>query len=106
MPDSLNNFLNDKQKRTLIRIYMVPTPTDIPWEDIEDLLSALTKCLVGQMKYERSSVTNSDSILKIKLPNAKPAIFHRPHTKECDQGTVKAVRRYLVDAGILKSEFL
>jgi hypothetical protein len=91
--------LNSKLKRTLDQIDRVPVSPNIAWSDVENLLWALADQLGGIVKYGKGS------IVKVKLPNAKPAIFHKPHKRECDKGTVRAVRRYLIQAGILEDGF-
>jgi hypothetical protein len=82
--------LNNKQQKTLERIFTDPIPANINWKDIESLFRALDATLIeGQ-----------GSRLGVKLNDAK-AVFHEPHPqKETDKGAVKSVREFLVKAGI------
>jgi hypothetical protein len=91
--------LNSKLKRTLDRIDSVPVSPNIAWSDVENLLWALADQLGGIVKYGKGS------IVKVKLPNAKPTILHKPHKKVCDRGTIRALRRYLILAGVLEDGF-
>ena len=91
--------LNAKLKKTLDQIESVPVLPNIAWSDVESLLWALADQLGGIVKYGKGS------IVKVKLPNAKPTILHKPHTKECDRGTIRATRRYLIQAGVLEDGF-
>lgn len=96
MPDQPPDInLNSNQIRTLNRISQVPTLANILWSDVESLLKALVNQTGGVLKYE------TGSIVKVHLPNAKPSIFHRPHTKECDKGTIRALKKYLMQVGII-----
>ena len=62
----------------------------IPWRDIEALFKGL-----GAFIEEAGG-----SRIAIEL-NKIVAVFHRPHPrKETDKGAVKAVRRFLIEAGI------
>jgi len=88
-------ILNSSQKKTLERIQQVPTLANIMWSDVENLLRTFVDQLGGLVEL------GSGTIVKVKLPNAKPSIFHRPHTKECDKGTIRALRRYLIQADII-----
>ncbi|WP_309025658.1 type II toxin-antitoxin system HicA family toxin [Pelagicoccus sp. SDUM812002] len=81
--------MNRKQRLTLEKIKERPERSDIPWKDIENLLSALG-----------AEITEgSGSRVRIYL-NGVRAVFHRPHPqKETDKGAVKSVRRFLETAG-------
>jgi len=69
---------------------MNPTPSNIPWADIESLIEALG----GEISE------GSGSRIRIKL-NGIRAVFHRPHPqKETDKGSVKSVRRFLENGGV------
>ena len=71
-------------------IFDDPVRADIPWSDIESLMKAMG-----------AEITEGrGSRVRIFL-NGVRAIFHRPHPhKEADRGTVRAVRRFLMEAEI------
>jgi hypothetical protein len=82
--------MNAKQRRTLEAIFARPERADIAWRDIEGLLVAL-----GAELSE-----GNGSRVRIALHGVR-AVFHRPHPqKETDKGAVKAMRRFLQEAGI------
>lgn len=82
--------MNTKQKRTLSRIFEVPTRSDILWIDIESLIMALG----GEITEGRGSR------VRIYL-NRVRAVFHRPHPeRETDKGTIKSVQRFLNEAEV------
>ena len=95
MPEQPDIKLNSSQDKTLRRISQVPALSNILWSDVDSLLCTLVDQLGGIIKYE------TGSIVKVKLPNAKPAIFHRPHTKECDKGIIHNLKKYLMQVGII-----
>jgi len=79
-----------KHRKTLDRIFQDPVRPDIFWSDIESLLVALG----GEISEGRGSR------IRIYLEGVK-AGFHRPHPqKETDRGTVRSVRRFLIEAGV------
>ncbi len=64
--------------------------SDIEWTDIESLLQAL-----GAKLSE-----GNGSRVRVEL-NGERAVFHRPHPeKTTDKGAVRAVRRFLLNAGV------
>ncbi|MBQ7463571.1 MAG: type II toxin-antitoxin system HicA family toxin [Lachnospiraceae bacterium] len=83
--------MNNKNKRTYKDIYIDPVRTDIVWSDIEALFKALG-----------ASVSEGNgSRIRVML-NGERAVFHRPHPeKTTDKGAVKAVRRFLENAGVI-----
>jgi hypothetical protein len=82
--------LNSKQYRTLKIIFEDPIRADIPWNDIENVITALGGTLSE----------GNGSRVRIKL-NGVFAVFHRPHPERVtDKGAVKSVRRFLINAGI------
>ncbi len=82
--------MNRKQRRTLAAIFENPVRADIPWTDIEALLTAL----------EAELSEGRGSRVRIAL-NGVRAVFHRPHPKkETDRGAVKSMRRFLEQAGV------
>ncbi|MDQ8188566.1 type II toxin-antitoxin system HicA family toxin [Pelagicoccus sp. SDUM812002] len=81
--------MNRKQRLTLEKVRERPERSDIPWKNIENMLSAL-----GAEISE-----GSGSRVRVYL-NGVRAVFHRPHPqKETDKGAVKSVRRFLEAAG-------
>lgn len=82
--------MNSKNQKTLEGIFKRPTPANIPWIDIENLLISLgAKITEG-----------SGSRIRVKLNNER-AVFHRPHPeKVTDKGAVNSVRRFLENAGV------
>lgn len=82
--------MNNKQRKTLSDLFKEPVPSDIKWTDIESLLSAL-----GANLSE-----GNGSRVRVEL-NGERAVFHRPHPeKTTDKGAVRAVRRFLLNAGV------
>lgn len=83
-------ILNNKQQKTLGRIFENPSRSDVPWSDIESLFTALG----GQVSE------GEGSRVRVIL-NDVFASFHRPHPERVtDKGALKSVRRFLVNAGI------
>ncbi len=82
--------MNKKQSQTLKAIFTLPIRSDIKWTDIESLFKALG----GQVTQGRGSR------VRVSLNGVK-AVFHEPHPqKETDKGAVKAVKEFLLNAGI------
>ena len=82
--------MNSKQRRTLARLFADPIEGNIKWREIESLFLALGAVL-SEGKGARVRV----------MLNGVPAVFHRPHPRpNVGKGVVKAVRIFLVDAGI------
>ncbi len=82
--------MNSNCKKTYKNIYRDPVQPDIKWSDIEALFRAL-----GAEISE-----GNRSRVRVKL-NDERAVFHRPHPeKVTDKGAVKAVRRFLNNAGV------
>ena len=82
--------MQDKHRRTLEAIFEVTERANIPWRDVEALFVALG----AEVSEGRGSR------VRVALNDVR-AVFHRPHPrKEADKGTVKAVRRFLQEAGI------
>ena len=82
--------MRKKHRKTLDDIFSAPIKANIAWRDIESLLVALG----AEIKE------GSGSRVRIKL-NDVWAVFHRPHPqKETDKGAVKAMREFLVAAGV------
>ncbi len=82
--------MNSKQRKTLERLFTDPVEGNIQWRAIESLLISLG-AVVTQGRGSRIRV----------LLNGVPAVFHRPHPRpNAGKGVVKAVRVFLIDAGI------
>ena len=82
--------MNKKHQKTLEAIFKKPTPSGIPWKEIEALLTHLGA----------SISEGRGSRLRIEL-NGEDAVFHRPHPrKETDKGAVASMRRFLENAGV------
>lgn len=81
--------MNRKQRLTLEKVRERPERSDIPWKDIESMLTALG-----------AEITEGrGSRVRVYL-NGVRAVFHRPHPqKETDKGAVKSVRRFLEATG-------
>ncbi|HBJ84155.1 MAG TPA: hexulose-6-phosphate isomerase [Verrucomicrobiales bacterium] len=85
--------MNSKQKATLEAIFAKPVPGNLPWREIESLLSAL-----GAEISE-----GSGSRVRIGLRGVR-AVFHRPHpSPTTDRGAVVSMRRFLIAAGVTPS---
>ena len=82
--------MNKKHVKTYKEVFRNPVQSDILWSDIEGLFIAL-----GAKVSE-----GNGSRVRVEL-NGERAVFHRPHPeKTTDKGAVKAVRMFLVNAGV------
>ena len=82
--------LSGRHRRTLSSVFAEPSLSSVLWSDIESLLKALG----AELSEGRGSR------VRVYL-NGVRAVFHRPHPrKETDKGALKAVRRFLITAGI------
>lgn len=82
--------MNSKQRRTLERIFTNPTPSGVPWDDIESLFRAL----------DATITEGAGSRIRVKIGDVR-ASFHVPHPRrQAAQGRVRAVRAFLEDAGV------
>ena len=82
--------LNKKQKTTLIDIFQEPIRADVNWDNIVSLFLALG----GEISE------GSGSRVRVFLYGTR-AVFHRPHPQRVtNKGTLKSVRRFLMEAGI------
>jgi hypothetical protein len=87
-------ILMGRHKKTYEAIFKDPVLSGILWSDIEALLLA-----VGSELSE-----GRGSRVRIALRRVR-AVFHRPHpAKETDRGAVKAMRRFLQEAGVRHDE--
>jgi len=82
--------MNKKQRQTLQKIFEKPERSDISWNDIEGLFTALG-----------AEVTEGKgSRVRVAL-NYVRAVFHRPHPKRVtNKGSVKSVRRFLIESEV------
>lgn len=86
--------MNQKHRKTLKAIFKQPIPSNIRWNDIENLFIHLG----ADISEGRGSR------VAIEL-HGEEAVFHRPHpSPETDKGAVKSVRRFLENAGIYDDE--
>ncbi len=82
--------MNRRHRRTLERIFVEPTPTDLRWSEIEALLRA-----AGAEISE-----GAGSRVRGALGGVR-AVFHRPHPgPETRRGLVRAIRDFLAAAGV------
>ncbi len=86
--------MNSKQRNTLKNVFLHPVHSGIRWTDIESLFVAL-----GAEVHEAEG-----SRVTVILNNVY-AVFHRPHPRPTvDKGSVRSVRRFLVNAGVKSDE--
>lgn len=82
--------MRGRHLNTLESIFSDPVSGSIKWRDVEGMLVAF-----GAEIFERRG-----SRILIVLGDNR-AVFHRPHpSPDTDKGAVKAVRRFLLEAGI------
>ena len=82
--------MNNKHQKTLKLIFETPVKSNIPWKDIEALLTSL-----ASLKEE-----GNGSRVRFII-NGVFATFHRPHPrKETDRGAVTSVKRFLINAEV------
>jgi hypothetical protein len=82
--------LSGRHRKTLSSVFVEPVLSSVLWSDVESLLGALG----AELSEGRGSR------VRVHL-NGVRAVFHRPHPrKETDKGALKAVRRFLIAAGI------
>jgi len=82
--------VSGRHRKILASVFADPTLSSVVWSDIESLLEALG----AELSEGRGSR------VRVYL-NGVRAVFHRPHPrKETDKGALKAVRRFLITAGI------
>ena len=86
--------LSSKHLKTLRVIFEDPVGSDIEWTDIKNLLIALG----AELSEGRGSR------VRVYLKGVR-AVFHRPHPqKETEKGALKAMRRFLAEAGLKLEE--
>jgi hypothetical protein len=82
--------MNNKQLKTLKHIFENPIRGDVLWANVETLLAALG-----------ADISEGNGSRVRFILNGVYAVFHRPHPrKEIDKGALKAVRRFLIEAGV------
>lgn len=82
--------MNRKQRLTLQKIFEKPERSDILWQDIEALFSALGADLTE----------GRGSRVRVALNDVR-AVFHRPHPERVTNKTsVRSVRRFLIESGV------
>jgi hypothetical protein len=71
-------------------VFADPVQSGIRWSDLESLL-----------RHPGAEITERNgSRVRVAL-NGVRAVFHRPHPrKETDNGAVRSVRRFLIEAGV------
>ncbi|WP_036487364.1 type II toxin-antitoxin system HicA family toxin [Myxosarcina sp. GI1] len=90
MPKTLTK-LNSKQQKTLEDVLKNPIAANLVWNDVESLFRALG-CQVKEGNGSRVSVVSNNTV----------GHFHKPHpSNETNRGTVKSVRLFLHNAGII-----
>ncbi len=84
--------MNRKHRRTLEAIFSQPPPSDVRWQDVETLISALG----GEVLHMGGSV------VAFTL-HGRRGVFHRPHpSPEAKRGQLRRVRRFLGNAGVAR----
>ncbi|WP_291322845.1 type II toxin-antitoxin system HicA family toxin [Desulfonatronospira sp.] len=82
--------MNRKQRLTLQKIFEKPERSDILWQDIEALFSALGADLTE----------GRGSRVRVVLNDVR-AVFHRPHPERVtNKASVRSVRRFLIESGV------
>lgn len=86
--------LSSRHRKTLAKIFEEPVRSDVAFSDVEALLRAMG----AELSEGRGSR------LRVYL-NGVRAVFHKSHPrKETDKGGLKAVRRFLREAGMEPEE--
>jgi hypothetical protein len=82
--------MNKKQRLTLQKTFKKPERSDILWQDIEALFSALG-----------AEVTEGKgSRVRVALNDVR-AVFHRPHPERVtNKASIRSVRRFLIESGV------
>lgn len=90
--DTILGMMNKKHRTTLSKIFEKPELSDVPWRDIEALITALG----GEISEGQGSR------VRVFL-NGTRAVFHRPHPERTTaKGAIKSVRRFLREAEVSK----
>jgi hypothetical protein len=79
-----------KPDKTLAAVFRDPAPANLPWRDIESLLTALGAELSA----------GAGSRLRVRLHGVR-AVLHRPHpSSQATRPQVRSVRLFLQQAGV------
>lgn len=82
--------LSGRHRKTLDALFETPARSSVAWADIEKLLVNLG----AEVSEGRGSR------VRVALKGVR-AVFHRPHPrKETDKAALKAVKRFLSEAGV------
>jgi HicA toxin of bacterial toxin-antitoxin, len=82
--------MNSRQEETLGAVFEDPVRANIPWRDIESMLSGLG-----------ASITEGRGSRVRVVLNGVTAVFHEPHPqKETQKGAIRSLRDFLREAGI------
>ena len=82
--------MNKKQRLTLQKIFEKPERSDILWQDIEALFSALGA----------DGTEGKGSRVRVALNDVR-AVFHRPHPERVtNKASMRSVRRFLIESGV------
>jgi hypothetical protein len=82
---------NSKQLKTLIRIFMVPTPNDILWQAIESLLNHVGCTIKYRGNGSKLRITKDSAVLS----------EHRPHpSNQTPPFTVERIKKFLAKIGV------
>jgi hypothetical protein len=81
---------NSQQKKTLERIFAMPTPNDILWTEIESFLNH-TRCIVENRKGSRVLIQKDSNMI----------IIHRPHPgNQTPPDRIRSIKKFLAMKGI------
>jgi hypothetical protein len=82
--------LGSKHRKVLEAVFSEPVPADIRWTDIESLLIAAGATVKsGAGSRYRASL------------NGRKASIHKPHSAQTPRGTVRDIREFLEEAGVV-----
>ena len=82
--------ISARHRKTLAAVFADPVSGTIKWRDVEAMLVALGAEISEGSGSRIRATLHGDS-----------SVFHRPHPRpETDKGAVKALRRFLTNAGI------
>ena len=82
--------MNKKHRQTWRKIFEKPERSDILWQDVEALFSALGAELTE----------GRGSRVRVALCDVR-AVFHRPHPERVtNKASVRSVRRFLIESGV------
>jgi hypothetical protein len=81
---------NSRQRKTLQRVFRVPTPNDIPWSQVESLF----RHTGFEIEYGMGS--------RVKMERGEDTFTcHRPHpSKQTNPDTIRDIRDFLAQVGV------